>query len=305
MVKEGESMAEKRMLSKSFVNSASFMKMSDSAKLLYVYLNINADDDGVVEAYPFTQMLHTPEDDVKLLLTKGFIYFLNDDWLTFLPHWLQNQNLRADRYTPSIYRFKLLNSNPDFYAKVKPVSLEKIMNAGQTEPLRTDLMDKWYPNGIPRGDVRDTQLRLEKVSKDKSSIDKVSIDEVNKISGGYQLDDEVSSVFNQEGLKLVKTLGDRYEEFQRQKYIRLIISMKDSIEREFRIRIDGNHHYVETNRMLRRMFNCMNDKLNRGEKLDELSYINKVSRNHWKTIAEREEKSRKEVLDSLSNFKGG
>lgn len=41
------------MLAKSFLNNASFMKMSDSAKLLYVYLNTNADDDGIVEAYPY------------------------------------------------------------------------------------------------------------------------------------------------------------------------------------------------------------------------------------------------------------
>ncbi len=50
-------MAEKRMLSKAFISSASFMKMSDSAKLLYVYLNVNADDDGIVEVFPYSQML--------------------------------------------------------------------------------------------------------------------------------------------------------------------------------------------------------------------------------------------------------
>ncbi len=33
--------------------------MSDSAKLLYVYLNVNADDDGIVEAYPYVRMLGT------------------------------------------------------------------------------------------------------------------------------------------------------------------------------------------------------------------------------------------------------
>lgn len=86
-------MAERRMISKSFINSATFMKMSDSAKLLYFYLNVNADDDGIVEVFPYYKMLSIPEDDVRNLVEKEFIVFLNNDMLSFLPHWLQNNQL--------------------------------------------------------------------------------------------------------------------------------------------------------------------------------------------------------------------
>lgn len=126
-------MAEKRMLSKAFISSASFMKMSDSAKLLYVYLNVNADDDGIVEVFPYSQMLGTPEDDVKVLLTKGFIFFLNGDWLAFLPHWLQNQYIRNDRYKASIYHNQLLNMNPDFFNKIPEAPIKQILDKKQTE----------------------------------------------------------------------------------------------------------------------------------------------------------------------------
>lgn len=68
-------MAERRMIAKSFVNSATFMKMSDSAKLLYFYLNVNADDDGMVEVFPYYKMLSIPEDDVRNLAEKEFIVF--------------------------------------------------------------------------------------------------------------------------------------------------------------------------------------------------------------------------------------
>ncbi|AFC64243.2 TPA: DUF6017 domain-containing protein [Enterococcus faecium] len=173
-------MAEKRMLSKTFLNNASFMKMSDSAKLLYVYLNVNADDDGIVEAYPYVRMLGTPDDDVKILLAKEFLYMLNEDLLVFLPHWLQNQTLRTTRYTPSIYRFKLLNSNPDFFTRLKQISIEKILKAGQTEMLRNDLIEKWYPVGLPKDDHGHAQVRLGQVSSDQSRSGKVSLGEIRE-----------------------------------------------------------------------------------------------------------------------------
>lgn len=174
-------MAEKRMLSKTFLNNASFMKMSDSAKLLYVYLNTNADDDGIVEAYPYVKMLGTPDDDVKILFTKGFVFFLNEDLLAFLPHWLQNQNIRIDRYKPSIYRFKLLNLKPEFFSKLKPIKLDVILKSGQVEPLRVDLMEKWYPVGIPSINHLEVQSSQDQISSDKSSLVKNSIDKINQV----------------------------------------------------------------------------------------------------------------------------
>lgn len=167
------------MLSKTFLNNASFMKMSDSAKLLYVYLNTNADDDGIVEAYPYVKMLGTPDDDVKILFTKGFVFFLNEDLLAFLPHWLQNQNIRIDRYKPSIYRFKLLNLKPEFFSKLKPIKLDVILKSGQVEPLRVDLMEKWYPVGIPSINHLEVQSSQDQISSDKSSLVKNSIDKIN------------------------------------------------------------------------------------------------------------------------------
>ncbi|WP_409335143.1 DNA replication protein [Enterococcus lactis] len=180
-------MAEKRMLSKTFLNNASFMKMSDSAKLLYVYLNVNADDDGIVEAYPYVRMLGTPDDDVKILLAKEFLYMLNEDLLVFLPHWLQNQTLRTARYTPSIYRFKLLNSNPYFFTRLKETSIEKILKVGQTEMLRNDLIEKWYPSGLPKDNhgsaqIRSGQIRSDQISQEKGSLVEVREDQSTNLS---------------------------------------------------------------------------------------------------------------------------
>lgn len=77
-------MAEKRMLSKSFLHDSKFMTMPDSAQVLYVYLNVNADDDGIVDLYSMIKVLGTPEDCVRLLQAKGYIVPIND-YLAFLP----------------------------------------------------------------------------------------------------------------------------------------------------------------------------------------------------------------------------
>lgn len=44
-------MAERRMFSRSVVESARFLKMPVSSQNLYFHLVMNADDDGIVEAY--------------------------------------------------------------------------------------------------------------------------------------------------------------------------------------------------------------------------------------------------------------
>ncbi|HHJ3995018.1 TPA: DNA replication protein DnaD [Enterococcus faecium] len=290
-------MAEKRMLAKSFLNNASFMKMSDSAKLLYVYLNTNADDDGIVEAYPYMKMLGTPDDDVKILFTKGFVFFLNEDLLTFLPHWLQNQNIRIDRYKPSIYRFKLLNLKPEFFSKLKPVKLDVILKSGQVEPLRGDLMEKWYPAGIPSDVKSDTQLSQGQNSQDQTNQDKDSIEEINQDQNFF-----FENIINQKGIEIITTLGDRYTEVQREKYLKLIASMKDSIEREYKIEIRGQDYFDITNKMLTRLFNSINEKLNLGEKIDEMKFINTTARNHWEDIAKQEKASRQDMLEALKKI---
>ncbi|MET2148527.1 DNA replication protein DnaD [Enterococcus faecalis] len=289
-------MAEKRMLSKAFISSASFMKMSDSAKLLYVYLNVNADDDGIVEVFPYSQMLSTPEDDVKVLLAKGFIFFLNDDWLAFLPHWLQNQYIRNDRYKPSIYHNQLLNMNPEFFNKIPEAPIKQILDKKQTEVLKKDLLDKWYPTGIPLDYQNDTQLRLSQSSLIKSNLDKISVDEISQIETDTPYINS-NNVIDNEGLSIINKMGDRFSDVQRRKFIGIILSMKDSVEREYKIEINATYFNDKTNKMLKKLFTTMNDKLNKGVLLDEIAYVNTSARNHWKEIAEAEKKAFNNVMN--------
>lgn len=45
---------------------------------------MNADDDGVVEAFPIMRMVGATEDDLKILMDKVFVYLLNDDLVAYV-----------------------------------------------------------------------------------------------------------------------------------------------------------------------------------------------------------------------------
>jgi hypothetical protein len=105
-------MAERRMFSKRIVRSAKFLKMPVSSRELYWQLGIEADDDGVVEAFNTMRIIGATEDDLKVLASKGFIQILNEDLVTYILDWNENNKLRADRKVDSIYKDLLIKVNP-------------------------------------------------------------------------------------------------------------------------------------------------------------------------------------------------
>ena len=106
-------MAERRMMSKKIIESARFLKMPISTQCLYFHLLLNADDDGVVEAYSVVRLTGCSEDDLKILYAKGFVSILNDDLVTYITDWREHNKLRADRKIDSIYKNLLLKILPD------------------------------------------------------------------------------------------------------------------------------------------------------------------------------------------------
>lgn len=110
-------MASRRMFSARVTESTRFIKMPATSQNLYFHLGMNADDDGVVEAYPVMCMIGATEDDLKILVGKQFATVLNEDYVTFLNDWMENNNIRADRKIDSIYQDLLLQIVPDAQLK--------------------------------------------------------------------------------------------------------------------------------------------------------------------------------------------
>ena len=141
-------MASRRMFSTRTINSARFLKMPVSTQCLYFHLGLHADDDGIVEAYTVMNSIGATEDDLKVLVSKGFVIVLNEDLVTYITDWKENNKLRADRKVDSIYKDLLLQVVPD--AKL----LEKKQRADTKKTSGGLLMDnQWTDNGQPMDSI--------------------------------------------------------------------------------------------------------------------------------------------------------
>ncbi|MFR5026440.1 MAG: hypothetical protein ACLTC3_09855 [Evtepia gabavorous] len=86
--------AERRMFSKSIIGAARFLRMPATSRLLYYDLGMQADDDGVVEAFSVMRLTGATEDDLRVLVTKGFVRVLNDDLVTLISDWSKNNLIK-------------------------------------------------------------------------------------------------------------------------------------------------------------------------------------------------------------------
>lgn len=154
-------MAERRMFSKRIVNSARFLKMPISTQCLYFHLGLHADDDGVVEAYTIMNVVGATEDDLKILVAKKFVNVLNEDLVTYITDWRENNKLRADRKVDSIYKDLLIQVIPDIEL------LEKKQRADRKPKLIDD-------NGTSQGQPMDC---IGKYSIGKYRLGEDSIDQ--------------------------------------------------------------------------------------------------------------------------------
>lgn len=203
-------MAERRMFSKRIVGSARFLKMPISTQCLYFHLGLNADDDGIVEAYTTIKQIGATEDDLKVLVTKGFCKVLNEDLVTYITDWRENNKLRADRKIDSIYKDLLLQMVPD-------ADVQQARRRADLKPLAED--------GRP-ADVQVTSLGPHRLGKDRLGKDsyhtqgKVPCGKLNNVYLTQEQLDELN--------RLIPSQADNYiERFGRYKSMKAIESHDD------------------------------------------------------------------------------
>ena len=96
--------ASQTMIDIPTVTSGRFLTLPPTAKVLYFYLLMYADDDGIVDAYAPIQISHTQFSDLNELEQKGYIVYLEKPTLGFLPDYLRhNRNLDIRSKKDSIY----------------------------------------------------------------------------------------------------------------------------------------------------------------------------------------------------------
>ena len=140
-------MAEKRMFSKTIIDSDLFLDMPVSTQCLYFHLCMRADDDGFVNSpKKILRMVGSSDDDLRLLIAKSFIIPF-DSGVVVIKHWRLHNYIRTDRYKETVY---------------------------QEEKKQLELDDnKTYTLGIPAVNQPSTSRQP---SIDKSRVDKVRLD---------------------------------------------------------------------------------------------------------------------------------
>lgn len=190
-------MAQRRMFSIKIIDSAKFLKMPMSARLLYYDLGMRADDDGVVEAYNVLKITGTTEDDLKVLLAKEYVEVLNEDMVTFICDWNEHNKIRADRKVDSIYKNLLLQVLPSV----------KLLEPKERADLKkkNEVNNEWTPIGQP----------MDGIGKDRLGKDKLGKDRLDKYKVSDEIIDEIKTKWNKLGInKLVHISDKRYRKLQ-------------------------------------------------------------------------------------------
>ena len=155
-------MAERRMMSKSVIETDAFMDMPFSTQALYFHLLLRADDDGFIKSpKAIMRFINARDDDMKLLIAKQYVLAF-DSGVIVIKHWKIHNYIRSDRYK-----------------KTDCIEAQQVKLTGDNEyTIRQNGMSVGTPSGIPDGrqvvaeavDEMDTQVRLGKDSIELDSI---------------------------------------------------------------------------------------------------------------------------------------
>ena len=195
-------MAERRMVSKTIMQTQKFLRLPLETQALYVHLVINSDDDGIVEAFPVVRMIGASEDSLGLLVIKQFIKPLNQDMVYFITDFNEQNKIRPDRHKPSIHRdlaIQQLGLEVDGSRLVEPgkvvLEIKEECQTGDGQvtdkcphSIGKDSIGKDSIDNIPYKEIID-YLNLKTGKNYRANIQKNKALIKARWSEGYQLDD--------------------------------------------------------------------------------------------------------------------
>lgn len=136
-------MANRRMFSLDVVDTDIFLDLPISSQALYFHLGMRADDDGFVSSPKrVTSIIGANQDDLKLLIAKGFIIALKEG-IVVIRHWKQNNYIQADRYKKTVYQKQqaALTVNNGIY-EVYPQCIQTVSTMDTQDSIGKDSIDK-------------------------------------------------------------------------------------------------------------------------------------------------------------------
>ena len=199
-------MAERRMFSRTLLLSNAFLDLPCTARQLYFFLAVSADDEGFTDQ---TKMLLAAadgsEEDLQSLSKAGFIYLFPGGTVA-IRHWFRQNAIRSDRFHPTVFqkeRSLLTVDETGVYELTDPSELSTLstLSTSRNDPnpkisheLSTSTVDHEKPeNGENSAETASEQVspfgnhlattwqpRLGKERTDKKRIDQSMIGEEEK-----------------------------------------------------------------------------------------------------------------------------
>ena len=162
-------MAQKRMFDKDIINTDKFADMPLSATGLYFLLGMEADDRGFVSPRRIMRAQGGSEDDLKILIAKGFLIYFESgvvvitDWKK--NNWLDSRRIKETEHLEELARLDIVNNRYIDFAK-------QVLSDGLADAKLID--KKGAKNGIKpllSGCLADAPHLLRQYSIEESSIE--------------------------------------------------------------------------------------------------------------------------------------
>ena len=150
-------MGNRRMISKTVTQTHRFLRLPLEAQALYFHLIQNCDDDGVVEAFPIIRMIGASEDNLGLLVIKQFVKPLNEEMVYFVVDFHEQNTVRKDRYTPSIYKDLLEQNAENLITDSDNTTGKPLVNQTETTGKPNISKDNISKGKVSKGSSKETQ----------------------------------------------------------------------------------------------------------------------------------------------------
>lgn len=150
-------MGNRRMISKTVTQTHRFLRLPLEAQALYFHLIQNCDDDGVVEAFPIIRMIGASEDNLGLLVVKRFVKPLNEEMVYFVVDFHEQNTVRKDRYTPSIYKDLLEQNAENLITDSDDTTGKPLVNQTATTGRPNISKDNISKGKVSKGSSKETQ----------------------------------------------------------------------------------------------------------------------------------------------------
>ena len=193
-------MADRRMFSKTIIDSDDFLNMPLSTQCLYFHLAMRADDEGFLNnPKKIQRMIGATEDDFRVLFSKQYVIPF-ESGIVVIRHWKIHNYIRSDRFKNTIYQDEAeqltIDRSGAYVLADMDGNTKKDMPPQSDNTVATNCLPSDYQVAttcLPNGDAGKVRIDKDRLGKDRSRAG--WRDSVDHLSDLFGLSDDVKAAF--------------------------------------------------------------------------------------------------------------